>query len=46
MQKDLSQRVRGYTIERLRHKRWRRVVAALACVVALCTTYAMILPAI
>ena len=29
-----------------RHRTWKRVVGALACVVVFCTTYALILPAI
>ena len=46
MQKSLPQRVHESIKEHLRHKRWRRVVTALACVVVFCTTYALILPAI
>ena len=46
MQKSLPQKVHEYIKEHLRHKRWRRVVTAMACVVVFCTTYALILPAI
>ena len=46
MQRRLSQKIHNYMQEHLRHKRWRCVVTALACVVVFCTTYALILPAI
>ncbi len=46
MQKSLPQRVHESIKEHLRHKRWRHIVTALACVVVFCTTYALILPAI
>ena len=46
MQKSLPQRVHEYIKKNLRHKRWRRIVIAMACVVVFCTTYALILPAI
>lgn len=46
MHKSLAQTVREYIKKHLRQKRWRRVVTALACAVALCTFYALILPAI
>ena len=46
MQTSLPERVENSKKEHLRHKRWQRVVTALACVVVFCTTYALILPAL
>ncbi len=46
MQKSLPQKVHESIKENLRHKRWRCIVTAMACVVVFCTTYALILPAI
>ena len=46
MQSSLPAKASGYLKARIRQKRGKRVVAALACAVALCTMYALILPAI
>ena len=46
MQKSLSSKIRNYVKLHIRDKRWKQVVAVLACVVVFCTTYALILPAV
>lgn len=46
MKKDALQGAEKYTKAHQRKKRWYRVVTGLACVVAFCTVYALILPAI
>lgn len=46
MRKKMSAEVNKYIGKKRRRRMWRRVVAALACVVIFCTVYALILPAI
>lgn len=46
MKKDALQGAEKYMKAHQRKKRWYRVVTGLACVVAFCTVYALILPAI
>lgn len=46
MKHDALQQAAEYTQRRRRRERWQKVVTCLAAVVAFCTTYALILPAI
>lgn len=46
MQKSLSSKIKNYVKLHIRDKRWKQVVAVLACVVVFCTVYALIIPAV
>ncbi len=46
MQKDPSKKAAGILARNRRRRKWRAVVGALCCLVALCTMYALMLPAI
>ena len=39
-------RAAKFLAEQRRHKRWKKIVSAMAAVVVFCTTYALILPAL
>ncbi|MDD6799296.1 MAG: SpaA isopeptide-forming pilin-related protein [Firmicutes bacterium] len=46
MNNDLLRQAESIQVRRRNKKAWKRIVCALSCVVAFCTTYALILPAI
>ncbi|MBE6919518.1 MAG: hypothetical protein E7469_07530, partial [Ruminococcaceae bacterium] len=46
MNRELKQSAEKYSAKRKRRSAWKKVVAALGCVVVFCTTYALILPAL
>lgn len=46
MQKDLLRKASDYLARNRRHRKWKKAVSVLACVVVFCTTYMLILPAI
>ena len=46
MKQRLAEQIISYHDAHTRKKRWKRIVMVLSCIVVLCTTYALILPAI
>lgn len=46
MQNSIQKKAPDYLARNRRHRIWRKIVSALACIVVFCTTYALILPAI